>query len=87
MHRLAKLGFTQSYTYFTWRNTKQELVEYFTELTAPRARVLPAQLWPNTPDILPEYLQIGGGRRRSACAWCWPRRSRRATASTARRSS
>ena len=45
MHRLAKLGFSQSYTYFTWRNTKRELTEYFTELTrASRARLLPAQL-------------------------------------------
>ena len=44
MYRLAKLGFTQSYTYFTWRNTKQELTEYFTELTQiGRARVLPAE--------------------------------------------
>ncbi len=61
MQRLAKLGFSQSYTYFTWRNTKQELTEYFTELT--RTRVLEymrPNLWPNTPDILHETLQIGG---------------------------
>ncbi|HZQ60908.1 MAG TPA: maltotransferase domain-containing protein, partial [Casimicrobiaceae bacterium] len=61
MHRLAKLGFTQSYTYFSWRNTKQELIEYFTELTRSRSReYFRPNLWPNTPDILPEYLQFGG---------------------------
>lgn len=61
MHRLAKLGFTQSYTYFSWRNTKQELTEYLTELTAEEGReYFRPNLWPNTPDILPEYLQAGG---------------------------
>jgi starch synthase (maltosyl-transferring) len=61
MHRLAKLGFDQSYTYFTWRNTKQELVDYFTELTrAPARDYFRPNLWPNTPDILPEFLQYGG---------------------------
>lgn len=61
MQRLAKLGFSQSYTYFTWRNTKPELTEYFTELTQTRVReYLRPNLWPNTPDILPELLQIGG---------------------------
>jgi starch synthase (maltosyl-transferring) len=61
MHRLAKLGFTQSYTYFTWRNTKQELTEYFTELAhGPGAEYFRPNCWPNTPDILPEHLQIGG---------------------------
>jgi len=61
MYRLAKLGFSQSYTYFTWRNTKQELVDYFTELTQSDVReYFRPNLWPNTPDILPEYLQIGG---------------------------
>jgi starch synthase (maltosyl-transferring) len=61
MYRLAKAGFTQSYTYFTWRNSKQELTRYVTELvrTAPRDFFLP-NFWPNTPDILPEYLQYGG---------------------------
>ena len=61
MYRLAKLGFTQSYTYFTWRNTKAELTQYCTELT--RTDVIEffrPNLWPNTPDILPEYLQAGG---------------------------
>ena len=59
MYRLAKLGFSQSYTYFTWRNTKQELTDYFTELAATRDYFRP-NLWPNTPDILHEYLQTGG---------------------------
>jgi starch synthase (maltosyl-transferring) len=61
MHRLAKLGFTQSYTYFTWRNTKRELIEYFTELTQhPSREYFRPNVWPNTPDILHEYLQTGG---------------------------
>lgn len=61
MYRLAKAGFSQSYTYFTWRNTKQELAMYFHELTQTNAReYFRANLWPNTPDILPEYLQVGG---------------------------
>ncbi|MFO7302861.1 MAG: alpha-1,4-glucan--maltose-1-phosphate maltosyltransferase [Acidobacteriota bacterium] len=61
MERLAKLGFTQSYTYFTWRNSAAELREYFTELTGPRLReFFRPNLWPNTPDILHEYLQTGG---------------------------
>jgi starch synthase (maltosyl-transferring) len=61
MYRLAKLGFTQSYTYFTWRNTRYELTSYLTELTTPPVRdFLRPNLWPNTPDILPEYLQFGG---------------------------
>jgi len=61
MHRLAKLGFTQSYTYFAWRNTGRELTEYFTELAhGPGAEYLRPNCWPNTPDILTEYLQLGG---------------------------
>jgi starch synthase (maltosyl-transferring) len=61
MHRLAKLGFTQSYTYFTWRNTKDELTEYLTELTTTQVReFFRPNFWPNTPDILHEYLQTGG---------------------------
>ncbi|MGE3856603.1 MAG: alpha-1,4-glucan--maltose-1-phosphate maltosyltransferase [Dehalococcoidia bacterium] len=61
MQALAKLGFDQSYTYFTWRNTKQELTEYFTELsTPPVADFLRPNLFANTPDILHEYLQVGG---------------------------
>lgn len=61
MYRLAQLGFTQSYTYFTWRNTKRELEEYFEELTSsPVREFFWPNLWPNTPDILTEYLQAGG---------------------------
>src|SRR5215470_14509395 len=61
MYRLARLGFSQSYTYFTWRNTKHELTEYFTELTQTDVReYFRPNLWPNTPDILPEFLQVGG---------------------------
>jgi starch synthase (maltosyl-transferring) len=61
MHRLAKLGFTQSYTYFTWRNTKPEITAYFRELTEEAGReYFRPNLWPNTPDILNEYLQFGG---------------------------
>ncbi len=61
MYRLAKAGFSQSYTYFTWRNSKAELTRYLTELVheAPRDFFRP-NFWPNTPDILPEYLQYGG---------------------------
>ena len=61
MHRLAKLGYTQSYTYFAWRNTKSELTEYFTELAkGPGREYFRPNVWPNTPDILTEYLQFGG---------------------------
>ncbi len=61
MYQLAKVGFTQSYTYFAWKNTRAELTEYFTELTQPPVReFFRANVWPNTPDILNEYLQKGG---------------------------
>ncbi len=61
MHRLAKLGFTQSYSYFAWRNSKWELTDYFRELTeSPAREYFRPNLWPNTPDILTEYLQKGG---------------------------
>jgi starch synthase (maltosyl-transferring) len=61
MYRLAKLGFTQSYTYFAWKNTKAELTAYFTEITQPPvSEFFRPNLWPNTPDILNEYLQKGG---------------------------
>jgi starch synthase (maltosyl-transferring) len=61
MKALAKAGFTQSYTYFTWRNSKPELVDYFTELTQTSMRdFFRGNLWPNTPDILPFVLQDGG---------------------------
>ena len=61
MKRLAKLGFTQSYTYFTWRNTKQELTEYLTELTQGEAHeYFRPNFFVNTPDINPVYLQTSG---------------------------
>ena len=61
MHYLAKLGFSQSYTYFTWRNSKAELTEYLTELTGTAVRdYMRPNLFANTPDILHEYLQVGG---------------------------
>ena len=61
MYDLAKLGFTQSYTYFTWRNTREQLVRYVSELTETDVReYFRPNLWPNTPDILAEYLQYGG---------------------------
>jgi starch synthase (maltosyl-transferring) len=61
MHRLAKVGFTQSYTYFTWRNSAWELTEYLTELTDPEVvEYFRPNLFVNTPDILHEYLQRGG---------------------------
>ena len=61
MYYLAKLGFTQSYTYFTWRNTKPELEEYFTELAQTDvAEFFRPNLFPNTPDILHAFLQDGG---------------------------
>ena len=61
MYRLAKLGFSQSYSYFAWRNTKPEITQYFQELTQTEVReYFRPNLWPNTPDILTEYLQFGG---------------------------
>ena len=61
MRVLAKAGFTQSYTYFTWRNHKHEIMEYFTELTqGPMKEYFRGNLVPNTPDILPFFLQSGG---------------------------
>ncbi|MFJ5779339.1 maltotransferase domain-containing protein [Streptomyces sp. NPDC093094] len=60
MAALAQTGFQQSYTYFTWRNTKQELTEYLTELTGEAAAWMRPNLFVNTPDILHAYLQHGG---------------------------
>ena len=61
MHRLAKAGFTQSYTYFTWRHHRWDLTEYMTELTRTEVRhYFRPSFWPNTPDILTETLQNGG---------------------------
>lgn len=61
MRRLAKVGFTQSYSYFTWRNTKQELTDYLTELTQSESRhYMRPNFFANTPDINPYYLQTSG---------------------------
>jgi starch synthase (maltosyl-transferring) len=61
MRKLAKLGFSQSYTYFAWRNTKWELETYLEQLTQTEAiDYFRPNFWPNTPDILTEYLQFGG---------------------------
>ena len=61
MYRLGKLGYSQSYTYFPWRNEKREIMEYITELTHTRVReFFRPNHWPNTPDILTEFLQAGG---------------------------
>ncbi|MGX4732456.1 alpha-1,4-glucan--maltose-1-phosphate maltosyltransferase [Kitasatospora griseola] len=60
MHTLGKIGFHQSYTYFTWRNDKAELTEYLTGLTGEAAAYMRPNFFANTPDILPEYLQTGG---------------------------
>ncbi|HYG69372.1 MAG TPA: alpha-1,4-glucan--maltose-1-phosphate maltosyltransferase, partial [Anaeromyxobacteraceae bacterium] len=61
MYVLAKIGFSQSYTYFTWRTTAAEFREYLTELTTTEvAEFFRPNFWPNTPDILPEPLQYGG---------------------------
>ncbi|ADI06806.1 alpha-amylase [Streptomyces bingchenggensis BCW-1] len=60
MHTLGAIGFQQSYTYFTWRNTKQELTDYLTELSGEAAGYMRPNLFVNTPDILHAYLQDGG---------------------------
>ena len=61
MHALGKVGFTQSYTYFTWRNTKREFLDYLTELLNTEVReYFKPNFWTNTPDILPEHIQYGG---------------------------
>ncbi len=60
MHALGKAGFQQSYTYFTWRNTKWELESYLKELAHDSAAFFRPNLWVTTPDILTEYLQFGG---------------------------
>ena len=87
MYELAKLGFTQSYTYFAWRNTKPEITEYFKELTQTEVReYFRPNLWPNTPDILTDFLQHGG-RPAFMSAWCWRQLWARITGSTVRLSS
>jgi starch synthase (maltosyl-transferring) len=60
MHTLAKVGFQQSYTYFTWRTTKHELTEYLTELSGAAAAYMRPNFFTNTPDILPRNLQHTG---------------------------
>ncbi|MFF8918540.1 alpha-1,4-glucan--maltose-1-phosphate maltosyltransferase [Streptomyces sp. NPDC015032] len=60
MRTLATIGFQQSYTYFTWRNSKQEITEYVTELSGETASCMRPNFFVNTPDILPGYLQDGG---------------------------
>ena len=61
MYRLAKVGFTQSYTYFTWRNSKQEIMEYLTELNSlPVSEFFRPNFFVNTPDINPYFLQTSG---------------------------
>ena len=84
MRYLAKAGFSQSYTYFTWRNTKAELEEYFTELTADRRRASTCGRTFRQHARHPARVPADGrARRRSRCAWCSRRRSAPATASTA----
>lgn len=60
MRVLGEVGFQQSYTYFTWRNHKTEIIEYLTELSGPAAAYMRPNFFVNTPDILPEFLQYGG---------------------------
>ncbi len=87
MARLAKVGYSQSYSYFTWRNTKQELQQYVSELTsAPLKHFMRANFWPNTPDILHEELQKGDGRS-SLSVWFWPQRFLQTTACMVRHTS
>ena len=85
MKQLAKLGFTQSYTYFTWRNTKPELTDYLTELTQrPGARLsCGPNFFANTPDINPVLPADAAAAPASGSASCSPRRSAATTASTA----
>ena len=60
MHTLAKIGFHQSYSYFTWRNTREEIEEYLEELSGPAAAYMRPSFWPTTHDILTPYMQHGG---------------------------
>jgi len=62
MQTLAKIGFHQSYTYFTWRNTKDEIEEYLAEVSGEQGSWMRPSFWPTTHDILPPYLQATGGR-------------------------
>ena len=60
MHTLAKIGFHQSYSYFTWRNTREEIEEYLEEVSGPAAAYMRPSFWPTTHDILTPYMQFGG---------------------------
>ena len=83
MYRLAKLGFSQSYTYFPWRNAKDEITAYLTELTqTPVREFFRPNQWPNTPDILTEFLADRRSCRRLRFAFCWRLRWARTTEST-----
>ena len=84
MRELAKLGFTQSYTYFTWKTARWELVEYLSELAGgtDESEYFRPNFFVNTPDILHEYARSTAGRRPSTCASCSPPRSAPATGST-----
>jgi starch synthase (maltosyl-transferring) len=84
MHRLAKLGFSQSYTYFTWRNTKEELQEYFTELSSgPGIDYFRPNAWPTRPTSCTSSCSPASPPC-SCRGWCWPRRSQPTTACTGR---
>ncbi len=78
MKKLAKAGYQQSYTYFTWRNTKAELIEYSTELAGEMGEYYRPNFFANTPDINPYYLQTSGGPG----SWCGRRSPRRSPPST-----
>ena len=73
MRELAKLGFEQSYTYFTWKNSRWELTEYVSELPGPESEYFRPNFFVNTPDILHAYLQHGGPPASSRGS-CWPPR-------------
>ena len=84
MKALAKAGFTQSYTFFTWRNTKYELTEYLTEITRNRdARIFSAKLFHQHAGYSAADFADRVARPRFGCGWCWPRRCRPPMASTA----
>jgi len=72
MKALAKAGFSQSYTYFTWRNNRRELTEYLTELTQSEMKeYLPGQPLARTPLIFCTSLCSWAGCQLSSCGWCW----------------
>ena len=84
MSALAEVGFTQSYTYFTWRTTKWELRNYLEEIAqGPKADFMRPNFWPNTPDILAAPPAQRRPRPPSASGWCWPPPWSRPTGSTA----